>query len=141
MPADKPSGRRDDINYKKRALVIDDEQGIRDLMAFVLKPDGFDVVTASDGVEGLKAYNAGNFDLVLLDIHMPGLNGIQALKEIKKIKPKQAVIMFSSSIDPALLDANESDANGAIACLYKPFMLEDMRTAVFNTMKPREAEK
>ena len=85
---------------KRSILVIDDEKGYRDFYKFVLEPIGYKVSTASDGEEGLKMATDNNYDLILLDVHMPKMRGPEVLEAIKKIKPRQIVVIFSSSSDP-----------------------------------------
>ena len=69
---------------KKKVLVVEDEIFIRELYEKVLQGAGYDVTGAQDGQEGLDKVKAGNFDLVLLDIMLPKMTGIDVLKEIKK---------------------------------------------------------
>ncbi|MFN3966647.1 MAG: response regulator [Endomicrobiia bacterium] len=111
------------MNEKKtKILVIDDEQGIRDLFYLLLQPIGFEVITAKDGIEGIETFKKDNFDIVFLDVHMPGLQGPSVLKKIKEIKPDQIVVIFSSSSDPNFVFEEEATKKlGAYTCLYKPF--------------------
>lgn len=110
----------------KKILVIDDEQGIRDLFGFVLKPKGFEVFTANDGLEGVEMVKKDSFDIIFLDVHMPRMQGPEALKIIKQIRPNQAVIIFSSSSDPEFVFEKEAKKLGAYACLYKPVNVDDI---------------
>ncbi len=109
---------------KPKILIIDDEQGIRDLFYFLLKPLGFEVLTAKNGVEGIEIFKKDNIDIVFLDVHMPGLQGPAVLKIIKQIKPDQVVVIFSSSSDPNFIFETEAKNLGAYTCLYKPFDIE-----------------
>ena len=124
----------------KNALVIDDEQGIRDLMGFLLKPMGFQVSTAIDGVEGVTAAGAGSYDVIFLDIHMPRLNGIEALKLIKKTNPGQKVILFSSCSDPDFAYESEAEKYGAASLLYKPFDMDELSKAIEITIRGQAGE-
>ena len=69
---------------KRRILVVDDEEKIRSLVASYLRSDGFDVVEASDGPSAVAAVSERKPDLVVLDILMPGMDGIEALDEIRR---------------------------------------------------------
>jgi CheY-like chemotaxis protein len=80
-------------------LVADDEQGIRDLLHFVLEPLGFEVVTVSDGVDAVEEIKRRAFDLIILDVHMPALSGPDALKIIRELRPSQRVLVVSSGSD------------------------------------------
>ncbi len=107
-------------------LIIDDEKGYRDFYKFVLEPIGYDVSSAADGEEGLRMALDNSYDLILLDVHMPKMRGPEVLTEIKKVKPFQIVIIFSSSSDPTFSFENKAKELGAFECLYKPVDLEDM---------------
>lgn len=115
------------MKYKnKKILVTDDEQGMRDLVVFLLEPYGIKVKTAQNGLEAVDLIKNEDFDLIFLDVHMPKMNGIEALKQIKNIKPEQIVIIFSSSSDPDFKDEEEAKRLGAFYCLYKPFTIDNL---------------
>jgi signal transduction histidine kinase len=80
-------------------LVIDDEEGIRSMMALSLGADGYTVRTAADGTEGLKTFEEQKPDIVLTDIKMPGLDGIEVLKRIKSMSPDTEVIVITGHGD------------------------------------------
>lgn len=109
---------------KSRILVIDDEEGIRDLFCLLLQPLGFEVITAKDGIEGIEIFKKDNIDIVFLDVHMPRLQGPAVLKLIKQMKPDQIVVIFSSSSDPDFTFESEAKKLGAYTCVYKPFDIE-----------------
>ncbi|MBN1223087.1 MAG: response regulator, partial [Candidatus Aminicenantes bacterium] len=75
------------MNEQVNILIIDDEETIRDSCSQVLLKEGFRVRTAKDGTEGLDAFKKGFFHLVLLDLKLPGVNGMQLLNELKKENP------------------------------------------------------
>ncbi|MDD5008920.1 MAG: response regulator [Syntrophorhabdaceae bacterium] len=79
-----------------RILVVDDEENIRLLFKEELEDEGFEVDLASNGFEALDKLKKGRFDLVVLDIKMPGMDGIQALNEIKNANKDQPVILCSA---------------------------------------------
>ncbi len=80
-------------------LVIDDEPGIRSMMSLSLGADGYKVCTAADGAEGLKIFEEQRPDIVLTDIKMPGLDGIEVLKRIKSMSPDTEVIVITGHGD------------------------------------------
>ena len=80
-------------------LVIDDEPGIRDMMSLSLGADGYKVCTAADGAEGLGMFKEQKPDIVLTDIKMPGLDGIEVLKRIKSMSPDTEVIVITGHGD------------------------------------------
>ena len=104
-----------------RVLVVDDEPHIRRVLSSILGSQGFDVITASDGAEGLEAVEAGGVDLVILDLMMPGANGLEILSKIRTI-PGQAdtpvIILTAKGQDT---DREAAFAGGADDFLTKPF--------------------
>lgn len=110
----------------KKLLIVDDEKGIRDLFHFLLEPQGFEVFTANDGVEGVEMVKKDAFDIIFLDVHMPRMRGPEALKIIKQLRPNQVVIVFSSSSDPTFTFENKAKELGAHTCLYKPFNVDEI---------------
>src|ERR1700680_1307126 len=78
---------------KSSVLVIDDERGLRDMLSFGLSDRGYRVVTAGGGKEGIQKAREENFDLVVCDIMMPDVDGVEVLKSIKKDQPLAEVIM------------------------------------------------
>ena len=100
-------------------LVVDDEQGYRDLFTFMLEPMGIQVTCVTNGLEALEKVKEKVFDLILMDVHMPELNGIEALKRIKSMLPEQRVVIFSSSSDPEFNKEKEAHKIG-VECLFKP---------------------
>lgn len=105
-------------------LVVDDEQGFRDLFAFLLEPMGIHVTCVTNGLEVLEAIKERVYDLIIMDVHMPELNGIETLKRIKVMLPDQKVIIFSSSSDPEYNKEKEANKMG-VECLFKPVEDQD----------------
>jgi CheY-like chemotaxis protein len=115
------------VQQKKiKVLVADDEAGIRDLIKYLLEPLGYDVVTVRDGQEAVDIVSTKEFDIIFLDIHMPKMRGTEALDQIRKLRPSQAVVIFSSSSDPFYVFESQARQRGAFDCMYKPFELEDL---------------
>ncbi|MDD5065828.1 MAG: response regulator [bacterium] len=129
-----------DDKVKEKILIIDDEQGIRDLFCFLLRPKGYDVFTAADGEEGVAMVKKENFGIIFLDVHMPKLRGPEVLKIIKQINPKQLVIIFSSSSDPNYVFEENAESYGAYRCLYKPVEISQILGIISEALS-REREK
>ena len=102
----------------RRILVVDDEQSIRDSLKIILEYEKYGVVLAPDGVEALSVLDGNGIDLVLLDIKMPGMDGLEVLQEIKKRHPHMAVVIISGH--GTISTAVEATKLGAFDFLEKP---------------------
>ncbi|MBU6482912.1 MAG: response regulator [Nitrospirae bacterium] len=78
-----------------KILVIDDEQGIRDLLDTLLRRKGYDVVVAESGRKGLELFRRERPDVIVLDLKMPGMDGLTVLQEVRRVDPKQLVIILT----------------------------------------------
>jgi two-component system response regulator AtoC len=115
------------INENKfKILVVDDEAGVRDFLKFLLEPLGYEIHTANNGTEAIAIVFKEEFDIIFMDVHMPGMSGIEALEKIKKMRPEQSVVIFSSSSDPFYVLESQAKQKGALECLFKPFELDDV---------------
>ncbi|MCK5100414.1 MAG: sigma-54-dependent Fis family transcriptional regulator, partial [Desulfobacteraceae bacterium] len=103
-------------------LIVDDEEKIIESLEGILSDDGFEVLHAFNGYEALKKIETESPDIVLLDIWMPGMDGIETLKEIKKVHPTLPVVIITGhgSIESAV-DATKS---GAFDFLEKPLSID-----------------
>jgi CheY-like chemotaxis protein len=118
-----------------RVLVIDDDPLVRKTVDIILALHGFEVATAPDGRSGVDAVKAGAFDLVIVDLFMPGMDGLQTTAAIRRHCPAIPVIaasgfMFGESC-PSMpnFDAMATEA-GAVMTLYKPFRPAELLRAV-----------
>ncbi len=112
------------MKTRKRILVVDDDHITRDLICFKLREGGYDVDTASHCLEALVSMKENKPDLVLLDIMMPGLSGLEVLNLIRAehVVEKLPVIIISQSADDEMILAAEK--LGADGYLVKPFEME-----------------
>jgi signal transduction histidine kinase len=110
-----------------RILVVEDEPLVKELIGVYLHEDNHDVQTASDGREGLDKFRAGEFDLVLTDRAMPGMNGEQLARMIKEIKPSQPIILLTGFGD---LLPGEKLPEGIDDIVGKPFTMQVLREAI-----------
>jgi DNA-binding NtrC family response regulator len=113
---------------KSRILVVDDEEALRTVLSSELKGEGYDVDTASDGDEAISVVQNKKFDLLLLDIKMPKVDGFEVLKFVKKSFPSIKVIMLTGFAD--LKNAIESKKLGAEDFVSKPYDLVDLLTTI-----------
>jgi two-component system response regulator (stage 0 sporulation protein F) len=102
-----------------RILVIDDNPNVVDILGRCLREEGYGVIGALTSDEGLKLVILSRPELVLLDLALPGTNGIELLKRIRSTNPTTRVIIVTGNIDPAL--AREALELGALAYIDKPF--------------------
>ncbi|BCS89735.1 response regulator [Pseudodesulfovibrio sediminis] len=115
----------------QKVLIIDDEQPTLRMFTLLLQAYGYEVLTAENGQEGVNLYDAERPDLVLTDIKMPVMDGIEALKEIKKISPHAEVIVITGHGDMDLaLQALNLDATDFI---NKPLQREALELALKRT--------
>ncbi len=107
------------MQEKTSILVVDDQIGMLETFTDILEDKGFSVATAEDGFQAIKKVKEGQFDIIFMDIKMPGINGVQTFREIKKINPKAAVVMMTAySVEDLVKEAIEE---GAYTVIYKPF--------------------
>ena len=111
--------KREKRREKSTILVVDDEIGIRDLIKSSFDPQDYEVLTAAAAEEAFQIIDRENPGLVLLDIRLPGMHGIEALKQIKKTNKDIVVIMITAFGDEK--DAFRCMKLGAAAYVHKPF--------------------
>jgi two-component system response regulator HydG len=116
-----------------RVLVVDDDSDLRLAVSTALSESDFQVEQACDGEEALNRVQAGRFDLVLLDVNMPRMTGLQALKEIKGYDPSIIVIMLTAFAN--VRDAVEATREGAWNYLEKPINSENLAYLVNRALK------
>lgn len=113
---------------KGRILIVDDEDDLRALLTGYLEERGYEISSASDGEEAITALQKKKFDLALLDIQMPVVNGIQVLKFISQNYPSTKAIILTGYAD--LKHAMEAKEFGARDFIGKPYKLEEIRATI-----------
>jgi DNA-binding NtrC family response regulator len=118
-----------------RILIVDDEEVLRDVLDVVLRREGFDIVLAASGEEALSKLDGEEIDLIILDVMLPGISGIDTLRAIRISNPALPVIVITafSSIDGAI----EAMKQGAFHYIPKPFKNEEVVITVNKALEQR----
>ncbi|NTW99291.1 MAG: sigma-54-dependent Fis family transcriptional regulator, partial [Geobacteraceae bacterium] len=118
---------------KIKILVVDDELSMREFLSILLEREGYDVTVAGSAEDALRTMESALFDLVLSDVNMPGLSGIELLARIKEKSPETAVLMLTafSAADQAV----EAMKLGAYDYIGKPFKNEEIKQLVKNALE------
>ena len=127
-----------------RILVVDDEPGMRKSLADILLDEGYDVKLAEDGREAVDLCSRETFDVAIMDVQMPGLNGVEAFRQIRQHSPGARIILMSAfGVDDLKYQALDE---GAIAFLDKPLdidavvhLIENAADTAVLVMEPDEA--
>lgn len=118
-----------------RVLVVDDEDTIRLVLAKYLKTRGFDVATAESGDAALEMLSGSRFDIMLCDVRMPGLSGVEIVPTALEMDPDLGIVMLSAVNDAPT--ATEALSNGVLDYLTKPIELEQLYSAVNRALHKR----
>ena len=120
-------------------LVIDDEKGIRDLLIDELSSEGYKVDTAENGKEGIARIRDSRYDIVITDIKMPRMDGLEVLKVIERVSPDTEVILVTgyATIESAVQAMKE----GAYDFIEKPFNLEELSALIDKAREKRELKR
>lgn len=122
-----------------RILVIDDEQGMRDFLSIMLKKEGYEVVAAENGEHALKAIQADIYDLVITDVKMPKVDGIEVLRTIKEVSPETVVIVITAfaTTDTAV----QAMKLGAYDYITKPFKVDEIKLIIQKALEKHHLRK
>jgi DNA-binding NtrC family response regulator len=122
-----------------RILIVDDEEVLRDVLDAVLRREGFDILTAASGEEALSVLDNDDIDLVILDVMLPGISGIDTLRSIRISNPHLPVIVITafSSIDGAI----DAMKQGAFHYIPKPFKNEEVVLTVNKALEQRRLSR
>jgi len=112
----------------EKILIVDDQYGIRILLNEVFQKEGYQTFQAANGVQAIEIVNEHSPDLVLLDMKIPGMDGIEILKRLKKIDSEIRVIIMTAYGELDMIQ--EAKDLGAITHFAKPFDIDEIRQAV-----------
>lgn len=123
----------------KNILVIEDDKKMRDGLVEILTDAGYNIKSAENGQEGLDMFKKKDFDVVLTDLVMPVVGGMQVLQEIKSMKPKTCVIIITAF--GTIENAVEGIKSGASDYITKPFKIDEVQTKIRKVLAEAELEK
>ena len=129
------------MTQKATILIVEDEEAIRNGLVDVFVYHGFDVTTTDNGNDGLQLASSGKFDLVLLDVMLPGINGFDILRQVREQHREQAIIMLTAkSTDEDVIEGLSLGADDYVA---KPFSVTQLVLrveAVLRRTRPQEQQ-
>jgi two-component system response regulator PilR (NtrC family) len=111
-----------------RVLIVDDEENIREVLSSYLESMNYDVVVAEDGQDALSKYRKGEFDLIISDLLMPNIDGLELLKRIRNLDKDIIFLMITGY--PSIETAVEAIKKGAYDYITKPFHMEDVKLRI-----------
>lgn len=122
-----------------RILIVDDNREIRTILEEYLKEEGYVAEGAVDGLEALKKHSDAPFDLIITDLNMPGMSGIELIKEVGKGNSTTEFIIITgyASLDTAI----EAVKAGAFDYIVKPFRIEELRVVIKNVRDKIDLKK
>ena len=119
-----------------KILIVDDEVGVLDMTRYLFEKKGYQVAVAQNGEGALAAVEREGFDAMLLDIKMPGMDGLEVLRRVKRLRPEMPVVIMSVYYDQnqEIQSAVDSEADG---CIRKPFNVEEALTVVEKVLQQK----
>ncbi len=114
----------------KNILVVDDSQSIREAVSFALEEAGFNVKKACDGVDALAVFETAHFDLLLTDFHMPEMNGLELIKQVRALAKYKYLPILVLTTETQRDIVQEAKQAGATGWLVKPFNMEKLITTI-----------
>jgi CheY-like chemotaxis protein len=110
------------LTDKARVLIVDDDQGLCRSLSLILNRKGYSVTTVDDGARAIEEARKGSYDLILIDVLMPGKSGLETLRELKEVAPDARMIVMTGYAVAGLV--GEAMQIGVDGVLYKPFDVE-----------------
>jgi len=118
----------------ERILVVDDDSGVREALSEFLLSLGYVVVAVENGEEALAEYEKGDFDVVMADLIMPNMDGMELLRRIRGIKNNEVIFLMITG-HPSISTAVEAINRGADDYITKPFHLEDVKLRISKALE------
>ena len=118
----------------ERILVVDDDNGVREALSEFLLSLGYVVVAVENGEEALTEYEKGGFDVVMADLIMPNMDGMELLRRIREIKNNEVIFLMMTG-HPSISTAVEAINRGADDYITKPFHLDDVKLRISKALE------
>ena len=112
---------------KKSLLIVDDDIAHRTMLRILLDWQ-YEIFEADDGSTAIEEAGKRNFDLILMDIRMPGVSGLEALDQIRSLRPDVPIVMMTAYFSDEIAD--QARDRGAFGCLGKPFDFEELKQTI-----------
>ena len=126
------------MNQKARVLIIDDDAGIRRTLTKILEAEGYSVKDAENGQKAIDASKESFYNIALIDIRLPDIEGTKLLDKLNDIEPKMVKIIVTGF--PSLQNAIEAVNEGADGYILKPFDVKELLAMIENHLKKQEDE-
>ena len=120
---------------KSKILIVDDEVSMREFLEIMLSKEGYKVSSSGSGKEALKMLNDTIYDLIVSDVQMPGMNGIELLRNVKEVCPDTTVIMITAYASTE--SGVEAMKAGAYDYITKPFKVDEIKLIIKNALEKK----
>lgn len=120
---------------KKTILIVDDSESIRKLVQFNLNNAGYNVMVANNGKEALTCFNGENIHLLLTDLHMPVMNGMDLIREVRKIKTYKHIPILFLTTETQISLKKEAKESGATGWIVKPFVFDKLLATIHKVLR------
>ncbi|MFW6248192.1 MAG: response regulator [Bacteroidota bacterium] len=119
----------------KSILIVDDSESIREVVNFTLQNEGYEVLVGIDGKDALKFFDGRTIDLIITDLHMPEMDGIGLIKEVRKMENYQRVPILFLTTESQAAKKMEAKEAGATGWIIKPFVPAKLIAAINKVLR------
>jgi len=119
----------------KTVLIVDDSESIREVVSFTLENAGYNVIVAIDGQDAIKHFDGKTIDLLLTDLHMPNMNGIELIREVRKIEAYTRIPILFLTTESQRDKKMEAKDAGATGWIIKPFIPAKLLDAIVKVIR------